>query len=231
MHRRPPSGFTLIELLVVIAIIAILAAILFPVFAQAREAARKIQCGSNTRQMGTGMMMYTQDYDEVLPRTWTANFGPTNNPRDWSLDIEPYVKNLGIYRCPSSSLVIPPAAAGVIPNKHYGYNTYLAVGTGTSLAAIGRVSTQILIADIYRNVDRSTLIGCGLGADQRFQAEPRHQGGFNATFADGHAKWMRDDRYTRATPPGTPPTTTIACTANAAPVLGSYWNPTNTSPP
>src|SRR5690242_8543722 len=100
--RRRRTGFTLIELLVVIAIIAILAAILFPVFAQAREKARTAACISNGKQMGLGLMMYAQDYDERLPRVYTANFGPVNNgPRDWKNDIEPYVKNQGVFRCPS----------------------------------------------------------------------------------------------------------------------------------
>src|SRR5262245_564525 len=87
-------GFTLIELLVVIAIIAILAAILFPVFAQAREKARTTTCLSNGKQMGLGLTMYAQDYDERFPRVWTANFGPVNNgARDWKDDIQPYIKN------------------------------------------------------------------------------------------------------------------------------------------
>ncbi len=77
MHSlRPRKGFTLIELLVVIAIIAILAAILFPVFAQAREKARQTQCLSNEKQIGTSLMMYAQDYDEVLPGYRFAYINP-----------------------------------------------------------------------------------------------------------------------------------------------------------
>src|SRR5687768_4270631 len=83
-RRRP--GFTLIELLVVIAIIAILAAILFPVFAQAREAARKTSCVSNLRQIGVGILMYSQDYDEEFPD------GGYGSPRNWEVnpDVNPY---------------------------------------------------------------------------------------------------------------------------------------------
>src|SRR5881275_2866673 len=100
---RNRAGFTLIELLVVIAIIAILAAILFPVFAQAREKARTATCLSNGKQMGLGLMMYAQDYDERLPRVWTANFGLNNQARDWKDDIAPYMKNRDVFRCPTRS--------------------------------------------------------------------------------------------------------------------------------
>ncbi len=107
-HRK---GFTLIELLVVIAIIAILAAILFPVFAQAREAARTSSCLSNVKQLSLGALMYVQDYDESF-WAWNWNFfcnGANNGaPRDssafWAPAIYPYVKNTGIYRCPDDIL-------------------------------------------------------------------------------------------------------------------------------
>ncbi|MES2465322.1 MAG: DUF1559 domain-containing protein [Armatimonadota bacterium] len=110
-YRR---AFTLIELLVVIAIIAILAAILFPVFAQAREKARQTACLSNLKQMGNAVMMYAQDNDEILPATgWQ---GPCTNPQTMAtndtffsgvfafpLAIQPYVKNYGVLVCPSDS--------------------------------------------------------------------------------------------------------------------------------
>src|SRR5579872_6113816 len=113
--RRLKSGFTLIELLVVIAIIAILAAILFPVFAQAREAARKTACLSNMKQIGMGLMMYTQDYDETCPPEAAANpdinGGTTCSgsvgygvclepPQDL---IEPYIKSPQLWTCPDTT--------------------------------------------------------------------------------------------------------------------------------
>lgn len=108
------AGFTLIELLVVIAIIAILASILFPVFARAREAARKASCTSNLKQIGTAFQMYTQDYDELLPdrrdlkntlpggwKPWTT--WPPSDPRGgWAMIVlEPYTKNHALWSCPS----------------------------------------------------------------------------------------------------------------------------------
>src|ERR1043165_6408849 len=103
LYRRPRRGFTLIELLVVITIIAALAAILFPVFAQAREAARKASCQSNLKQLGTGWTMYAQDYDE------TTNANTWNGGGFWENQIfierlQPYIKNYNVARCPSDAL-------------------------------------------------------------------------------------------------------------------------------
>lgn len=109
MRRINKRGFTLIELLVVIAIIAILAAILFPVFAQAREKARAATCVSNQKQTGTALMMYIQDYDEQLPPCWTANADGSNwfnwgaGFRTWVAMIYPYTKNLSMFNCPSAT--------------------------------------------------------------------------------------------------------------------------------
>lgn len=93
-------GFTLIELLVVIAIISILAAILFPVFARARENARRVSCMSNLKQMGLATMMYVQDYDETYPNGDLSNSGSVVNT-NWMELLQPYTKSKQMYRCPS----------------------------------------------------------------------------------------------------------------------------------
>ena len=113
-------GFTLIELLVVIAIIAILAAILFPVFAKAREKARQASCQSNEKQLGIAIIQYIQDNDEVFPLgagavSYVGGGGATN----WAQEIYPYVKSTGVYTCPddSSSVVAPYTALSYAMNK------------------------------------------------------------------------------------------------------------------
>jgi prepilin-type N-terminal cleavage/methylation domain-containing protein len=144
-------AFTLIELLVVIAIIAILAAILFPVFARAREAARKTACLSNTKQIGTALMMYSQDYEEVLPQP-QSGVCPGVSCFGWADMIYPYIKNEKVFDCPSSSIrtklipgVDPPRfyrdsgstdATGIaLPagtNYNYGVNAFAITGGGAA---------------------------------------------------------------------------------------------------
>jgi prepilin-type N-terminal cleavage/methylation domain-containing protein len=116
------KGFTLIELLVVIAIIAILAAILFPVFAQAREKARQTGCLSNVKQIGLGVQMYLQDYDEYVPRNAYADpprvaegdhFTNCSSPR-WMDVMQPYVKNTQLHNCPSDPFA---PISGTLPER------------------------------------------------------------------------------------------------------------------
>jgi prepilin-type N-terminal cleavage/methylation domain-containing protein/prepilin-type processing-associated H-X9-DG protein len=126
---RRANGFTLIELLVVIAIIAILAAILFPVFAQAREKARATSCLSNTKQLGTAYMMYLQDYDEVFPphvteRTaapGTPDTAEARAPYSYKTKLDPYVKSGQVYKCPSGPQW-PAAGPGRWFTTDYGNN-------------------------------------------------------------------------------------------------------------
>jgi prepilin-type N-terminal cleavage/methylation domain-containing protein/prepilin-type processing-associated H-X9-DG protein len=148
------SGFTLIELLVVIALIAILAAILFPVFARAREQARKTACLSNMKQIGLGLNMYVEDYDEVEPyrenddspapgvsglpgaetETLSGPYGPTQTVvTTWKSNLQPYIKNYDVFRCPSNQTATVgqnatqwPSGNGVVnPRYAAGYEMYL----------------------------------------------------------------------------------------------------------
>jgi prepilin-type N-terminal cleavage/methylation domain len=124
---RPGAGFTLIELLVVIAIIAILAAILFPVFAQARAKARQTACVSNMRQIGLALVQYVQDYDEVFPAT---KFGPSDhsNATDsykWMDAILPYAKSYGIFTCPEAYTDVAPNPLEYVPRTANRYGSYM----------------------------------------------------------------------------------------------------------
>lgn len=147
MLRKQRRAFTLIELLVVIAIIAILAAILFPVFARARENARRTSCLSNLKQFGLAMMQYTQDYDETYPKASSGGMdaAPPGGAQNlggttwaWQQLLHPYHKSLQIFYCPSG-IDIPVSGQNrvFITYGHYGANNQLIVsGTAPKLSAV-----------------------------------------------------------------------------------------------
>jgi prepilin-type N-terminal cleavage/methylation domain-containing protein/prepilin-type processing-associated H-X9-DG protein len=148
VHRR---GFTLIELLVVIAIIAILAAILFPVFAQARDKARGAACLSNIKQLGTALVMYVQDYDEMLPHhTDASDFMNPTAVANWARSVQPYSKNTGILACPSATLwpSVNPATQGNTKNSYQGNGVVLS-RLGTSLARIPAPADIVFAQENY----------------------------------------------------------------------------------
>jgi prepilin-type N-terminal cleavage/methylation domain-containing protein/prepilin-type processing-associated H-X9-DG protein len=153
--KHPRRAFTLIELLVVIAIIAILAAILFPVFAQAREKARQTMCLSNSRQIANGIAMYTQDYDEILP-IGGRNFSPgepSTAPDRWDKMVMPYIKNgarsgdgrgsTGVFMCPSRTTF--PRSANEL--RGYGCNANI-MGWGGDGITPPTTRPSLALADI-----------------------------------------------------------------------------------
>jgi prepilin-type N-terminal cleavage/methylation domain-containing protein/prepilin-type processing-associated H-X9-DG protein len=210
-HMR--KGFTLIELLVVIAIIAILAAILFPVFAKAREKARQSSCLSNMKQLGLAMMQYAQDFDETLPAVY--RYMPpsgTTNLYWWADVTQPYVKNYQVLVCPSGSWSYTYNRPAAGPNPwicSYAMPNITANDSGVAtpslsggaMAQIQDPSGTILLCDsitseIYNGGSLSFRISgpngdTDLGTGSYVRVALRHNDGFNNAFADGHAKWLR----------------------------------------
>ncbi len=186
--HQPPrrSAFTLIELLVVIAIIAILAAILFPAFARARENARRASCQSNEKQIALGIQQYTQDYDERFPAI-DANTGLTGNP-GWAYAIQPYLKSEQLFQCPSNNS--PAATGATLPDRALsaGFSDYYMnynLG-GQSSAVLNFASNTVLNGEGSGNANFNVSKPNGSGA-----APAIHFEGANYGFADGHVKWLR----------------------------------------
>ncbi len=182
MKRR---GFTLIELLVVIAIIAILAAILFPVFARAREKARQTSCLSNVKSLVLGALMYAQDHDEVLP--FAHSYGDW-----WYESLEPYLKNTQILTCPSKR-AYPIGYAwnyngcGYQPGTTWSPTRTGAIYDGCTLGIYlsPGPSQTIMLADNWVGGSSSQRLYLYRQIDRR---EGRHNGTDNYGFVDGHAK-------------------------------------------
>jgi prepilin-type N-terminal cleavage/methylation domain-containing protein/prepilin-type processing-associated H-X9-DG protein len=171
-------GFTLIELLVVIAIIAILAAILFPVFARAREKARQSSCSSNLKQIGLAIMMYAQDYDECYPNPYHT---VTNSPL-WQDIIQPYMKNTQLLICPSKG--------GTNWYASYGWN-YQMVAWGMSMAVIMSPAETIMNGDRDGgNWHMQPAYEAPLAGDPAMPVA-RHNDVANFNFFDGHAKALK----------------------------------------
>ncbi len=207
MRKR---GFTLIELLVVIAIIAILAAILFPAFAKARESARRASCSSNLKQIGIGLMQYTQEYDEKYPALINnyvvggSSNGQSIDPNaSWQQVLQPYLKSTDLFRCPSNSLsgqncvnAVAALNAPAIP-KSYAANMRLISGVGwmppggLSVAVLTAPATRIAVGEAANAAmgwpDWGNT-GVGNWANEGFAG---HLGTMNLLYADGHVKSMR----------------------------------------
>lgn len=217
--RKAAAGFTLIELLVVIAIIAILAAILFPVFAQAREKARSVSCLSNAKQLGTGLMMYVQDYDETFPRNnydlkslperdfQTGNMRPDWLPTTWREYIGPYIKNgieqidygtgrvtvamNGLYTCPTA-----PKNSRLVYQAHRvllasNYWNGNAPLPVRSVAALARPADMVVITESGINPDWQSA---GLNMESGWWWHGGGQWPPQFTGTNSGAKWDADSK-------------------------------------
>jgi prepilin-type N-terminal cleavage/methylation domain-containing protein/prepilin-type processing-associated H-X9-DG protein len=220
------SGFTLIEILVVIAIIGILAAILFPVFARARENARRASCQSNLKQVSLGMLQYVQDYDERYPLLY-LNYN--TGAGGWMRLIQSYTKSEQVFQCPSE-----PTAPGALSSgdpasnaTDYFYNMNVACtdetnpcihDPGRKQSAFESVASTITLGEHtsgpefqYRDCPPvqacsgnlwSAKYGAGAGYKMNATAAARHLEGANYAFADGHVKWLKPSVPTSDPPSG-----------------------------
>jgi prepilin-type N-terminal cleavage/methylation domain-containing protein/prepilin-type processing-associated H-X9-DG protein len=221
-QRTTPPGFTLVELLVVIALVALVAALLFPVFARSREAARRGACASNLRQIGLAVAQYVQDYGETHPPD-----KPAPEAAGWAALIQPYLKDVRVLQCPSEETPPNPDSAGV------GYTDYLynRCALGKGLAAFAAPAGTILCLDgirgdsgMWDNGTSGEYHDCrgnsevpnatpGVatwlhrpGEAPVFRYAERHLAGAIYLFADGHVRSLTPLAvYNNCTPPRSQP--------------------------
>ncbi len=199
-YARPcRRGFTLIELLVVIAIIAILAAILFPVFSRARAKARQTACLSNIKQISLALMMYSDDYDETYPTVDHIT------GYDWWMPLQPYVKSAELFRCPAYKAGPTDPATDYLLNGLFAHGSYNSIFEETSRQIAIAVRDPAWLEtgyhpwpDDYSSWDDLTTYSEFVTAIAR----EIHNGGSNYGFADGYAKFTKWDATIEAPIPG-----------------------------
>ena len=204
--RARAKGFTLIELLVVIAIIAILAAILFPVFARARENARRASCTSNMKQIGLGVMQYTQDYDEKYPLPPFRTPGSDGRNTMWGQTVQPYIKSTQLFSCPSNTqgqrlysnqtTSLPQVACGYAVNIRFYGDWGPVPPVPMAMAQINATSQKIMFGERTTDYDNGGMAWDDWGNGGNFgnwagEGFAGHLGTMVCMFADGHAKALR----------------------------------------
>ena len=200
-QRHLRSGFTLIELLVVIAIIAILAAILFPVFARARENARRASCQSNLKQIALGMMQYTQDYDNRFSPAQGTDVAHGDNPNSIVVTLQPYIKSTQIFICPSAPSVLPVLSPSG-SEKDGRWVTKTADGWATASEGtygINNLLNGISEGEVASSSLTPMFFDCanyeaGDSGDGAVRAASRHLEGLNFAYVDGHVKFSPTKR-------------------------------------
>lgn len=239
--KKLKKGFTLIELLVVIAIIALLAAILFPVFARARENARRASCQSNLKQISLGVLQYVQDYDERFPLAfYNARAG---SQYGWSYFIQPYAKSIQVLQCPSE-----PMKQTEDPNS-YNYNDYALNRClsshlhGMNSARLENSANTLLVFEGYYNHTTAQVAGAAIpygdywGAVYASDAATgvrkdlytgllRHLEGSNFSFTDGHVKWLKPNVIPNVGQFANPPAPTSS-NVTFSPYSGCVQEPTS----
>jgi len=195
LSRAGPRGFTLVELLCVVAILAVLAGILFPVFGQVRERARRISCLSNLQQLAKAQQLYLQDWDERFT-AWSlpALSGPS---RFWTDLFEPYLRTRAVFRDPSAVWQGSTPEEGV-PLADYALLTWGPDGRGTRQDPYWRwPGPPLSLARVLRPTETISLLDGWTTPNGARARILRHTGGVNAGFLDGHARWLTKEESAR----------------------------------